>query len=166
MAVNLSIFAGVGAQLFDNNGVPLAGGLIYTYAAGTTTNQATYTSSTGLTAHSNPIILNAAGRVPSGEIWLLSGLNYKFLVKTFDNVQIASYDNVGSAAAGAAVIANFTGTGSQTSFTLISSPISEDSTNVYVNGVYQQKNTYAVLGTTLTFSEAPSFSATIEVAYF
>jgi len=166
MAVNLSIFAGVGAQFFDNNGVPLAGGLIYTYAAGTTTNQATYTSNNGATPHSNPIVLDAAGRVPGGEIWLSAGLSYKFLTKTSVGVQIASYDNVGSAASGSATIANFTGTGSQTNFSLAFSPINENSTNVYINGVYQQKNTYLVSGLNIIFSEAPPVNSTIEVAYF
>ena len=37
MTVNISSFAGAGWQLFSNNGVPLAGGLIYSYVAGTTT---------------------------------------------------------------------------------------------------------------------------------
>ena len=68
--VNLSAFGGVGWQFFDNNGAPLAGGLIYTYAAGTTTPQATYTTSAGTTAHTNPIVLNSAGRVSGGQIWL------------------------------------------------------------------------------------------------
>jgi hypothetical protein len=58
MAVNLSPFGGAGWQFFNNNGVPLAGGKIYTYAAGTTTPQATYTTNSGVTPHSNPIILN------------------------------------------------------------------------------------------------------------
>ena len=35
MTVAISYFAGAGWQFFDNNGIPLAGGLIYTYAAGT-----------------------------------------------------------------------------------------------------------------------------------
>ena len=166
MAVNLSLFAGVGAQLFDNNGVPLAGGLIYTYSAGTTTPLATYTSNTGLTAHPNPIVLDAAGRVPGGEIWLSAGLGYKFVVKTSTGVQIGSYDNVSSAAVGAATIANFTGTGSQTNFSLLFAPINENSTNVYINGVYQQKNTYLVSGVNIIFSEAPPVTSTIEVAYF
>ena len=94
MAVNLSPIGGVAAQFLDNSGNPLSGGKIFTYAAGTTTPQATYTSSSGVTAHSNPIILDAAGRVPSGEIWLTDGLQYKFLIKTSADVHIGSYDNI------------------------------------------------------------------------
>jgi parallel beta-helix repeat protein len=96
MAVTLSSLAGAGAQFFDNNGVPLAGGLIYTYLAGTSTPAATYTSSTGLIAHANPIVLDAAGRIATGEVWLTSGIEYKFVVKTSLFVQIGSYDNIPS----------------------------------------------------------------------
>jgi hypothetical protein len=94
MAVNLSPVGGVAAQFFDNNGVILSGGKIYTYAAGTTTNQTTYTSAAGTTAHTNPIILDSAGRVPSGEIWLTGGLAYKFVLKNASDVLIGTYDNV------------------------------------------------------------------------
>jgi hypothetical protein len=95
MAVNLSLFGGAGWQFFNNNGVPLAGGKIYTYAAGTTTPQATYTTNSGATPHSNPIILNSAGRVPaSGEIWLTVGVAYKFVLKDSLDVLIATYDNI------------------------------------------------------------------------
>jgi hypothetical protein len=164
-AVSLSIFGGVGAQFFDNNGVPLSGGKIYTYEAGTTTPLATYTSSSGSTAHTNPIILNSAGRVPSGgEIWNQLRL-YKFVLETSTNVLIASYDNVGSSFNATAIIANFTGNGSTVAFTLASSPANENATNVYVNGVYQQKNTYSVAGAVLTFSEAPPVTSSIEVNY-
>ena len=95
MAVNLSPFAGAGWQFFDNSGVILSGGLLYTYAAGTTTPQATYTSSSGATANSNPIVLNSAGRV-SGEIWLTSTLTYKFVLKTSTGTTIGTYDNISS----------------------------------------------------------------------
>lgn len=166
MSVNLSILGGAAAQFFDDNGVPLSGGLIYTYVAGTTTPSPTYTSSNGITFHSNPIVLDAAGRVPGGEIWLTAGARYKFVIKDSVGVQIGSYDNVGSAASGAATVANFTGTGSQVTFSLLSQPISENSTNVYINGVYQQKNTYYVSGLNIIFSEAPPVTSTIEVAYF
>jgi hypothetical protein len=96
MAVTLSSLAGAATQFFDNNGVPLAGGLIYTYTAGTTTPATTYTSSTGLIAHANPIVLDAAGRIATGEVWLTTGVDYKFLVKTSANVQLGSYDNIPS----------------------------------------------------------------------
>lgn len=95
MTVNLSMLAGAGAQFFDNNGVPLAGGLVYTYTAGTTTPQAVYTTSSGGTAHTNPIVLDSAGRVPSGgEIWLTDAIAYKFVTKTSAAVLIGTYDNV------------------------------------------------------------------------
>jgi hypothetical protein len=167
MAVNLSAFGGVGWQFFDNNGVILSGGLIYTYAAGTTTPQTTYTSSTGNTAHTNPIVLDSAGRVPSGEIWLTMGLNYKFVLKTSAAVTIATFDNIYGSGSRVAYLDNFTGTGSQTAFTLTAAPSDENNSQVYINGVYQQKNTYSLVsGNILTFSTAPPYTSTIEVTYY
>jgi hypothetical protein len=99
MAVTLSLFAGAGAQFFDNNGNPLSGGKIYTYAAGTTTPLATYTTNSESAFHTNPIILDSAGRVPSGgEIWLQLGVGYKFVLRTSAEVLIATYDNIPSSA--------------------------------------------------------------------
>lgn len=93
MAVSLSPYAGAGAQFFDNNGTPLAGGLIYSYVAGTTTPVTTYTSSSGTTANSNPIALDSAGRPPS-QIWLTSGNSYKFILQTSEGVTIKTDDNI------------------------------------------------------------------------
>ena len=166
MAVNLSSLAGVAWQFFDNNGNPLSGGLVYTYDAGTTTPAVTYTSISGITAHSNPIVLDAAGRVPGGEIWLTIGLRYKFVIKDSASVLIGTYDNIGSIASGAAVIGNFTGTGSQTNFTLAYAPFDENATQIFINGVYQNKSTYSISGTTLIFSEAPPITSSIEVELY
>jgi parallel beta-helix repeat protein len=95
MAVNLSMLAGAGAQFFTDSGVPLTGGLVYTYAAGTTTPQAAYTTSAGNVAHANPIVLDSAGRVPSGgEIWITQGQAYKFVVKTSTGVTLGTYNNI------------------------------------------------------------------------
>ncbi len=94
MPVNLSPLGGAASQFFDNNGVILSGGKIYTYAAGTTTPQPTYTSSSGGTAHANPIILDSTGRVPGGEIWLTDNIIYKFTVETSTGVLLGTYDNV------------------------------------------------------------------------
>jgi hypothetical protein len=93
MAYNISAFAGAGAQFFDSNGVPLAGGLLYVYTAGTTTPATTWTTSSGAVANTNPIVMNAAGRTPY-EIWLNSGVTYKFALYTSTNVLIGTYDNI------------------------------------------------------------------------
>lgn len=143
MAVNLSPLGGVGAQFFDNSGNPLTGGKIYTYAAGTTTPQTAYTSSTGSTPHTNPIILDAAGRVPGGEIWLTDGLQYKFVLKTSVDVLIATYDNI------VGINSNFinytseqeiqTATAGQTVFTLTTMQYQPgtNTLSVFVDGVNQ-----------------------------
>ena len=65
--------------------------------------------------------------------------------------------------AGIQRVQNFTGNGSTVAFTLTYDPGNENNTQVFVNGVYQQKNTYGVSGTTLTFSQAPPVTSTIEV---
>lgn len=53
-------------QFLDNTGIPLSGGIVCTYASGTSTPQATYTDSTGSTPNANPIVLDAGGRA---NIW-------------------------------------------------------------------------------------------------
>ena len=84
---------GVGQQYFDNNGVPLAGGLIYTYQAGTSTPLATYTDNGGTTANANPIVLDSAGRVPY-EIWMFTGYSYKFVIQSATATSIQTLDNL------------------------------------------------------------------------
>jgi microcystin-dependent protein len=110
--VNLSSLAGSGTQFFDDSGTPLAGGLIYTYAAGGTTPLVTYTSSSGLVAHPNPIVLDSAGRI--NEIWIPEGTSYKFVLKSATNVSIGSFDNLFPIASLPVSIANG-GTGATTS---------------------------------------------------
>jgi len=114
--VILSPVGGAGAQFFDNNGDPLSGGKLYSYAAGTTTPQTTYTSSSGATPHANPIILDAAGRIAGGgEVWLTDGVAYKFVLMTSTNVLIATWDDItGINASSTAADISFTGFKGQT----------------------------------------------------
>lgn len=93
MAISLSLYAGAGAQFFDNNGVPLNGGLIYTYGAGTTTPVLTYTDSSASDYNTNPIVLDSAGRTPA-QIWLTAGAAYKFVLQTSTGVLIKTDDNI------------------------------------------------------------------------
>ena len=143
MAVNLSPVGGVAAQFFTNDGVPLAGGLIYTYTAGTSTPAATYTTSAGSIAHSNPIVLDSAGRVPTGEIWLTDGISYKFVLRDANDTLLATYDNI------VGINSNFinytgsqeiqTATAGQTVFTLTTMQYQPgtNSLSVFVDGVNQ-----------------------------
>jgi len=93
MTVNLSPVAGAGWQFFTDTGTVLSGGLLYTYAAGTTLPATTYQDSAGLVPSANPIVLDSAGRV-SGEVWLTSGTSYKLVLKTSVGVTIWTMDNL------------------------------------------------------------------------
>ena len=92
MAVNLSPI-GNGFQFFNNDGLPLNAGKLYTYQAGSTTPLSTFTDSSGLIANTNPIILGTDGRPPS-TIWLTEGFFYKFVLANSSNVTIQTYDNL------------------------------------------------------------------------
>jgi hypothetical protein len=92
MAVNLSPI-GNGFQFFNNDGLPLNAGKIFTYQAGSTTPLTTFTDSSGLIANTNPIILGTDGRPPS-TIWLSQGFFYKFVLTTSSDVTIQTYDNL------------------------------------------------------------------------
>jgi hypothetical protein len=143
MAVNLSPVGGVAAQFFTNTGAVLTGGKIYTYLAGTTTPATTYTSSNGLTPWTNPIVLDAAGRVSgSGEIWLTDSILYKFVLKDSNDVLIATYDNVSGINSNFVAYTNqqeiITATAGQTVFNLsISYQPGTNSLSVFVDGVNQ-----------------------------
>ena len=162
MALNLSPLGGAGWQFFDNNGVPLAGGLLYSYAAGTTTPLATYTTSAGNTANSNPIVLDAAGRPPS-EIWLTS-VAYKLVLKTSTGVQLWSMDNLtGLPAAGSQ--ANATATAGQTVFTVgFTYSVGNNTLSVLVNGSKQivTLNYVETNSTTVTFVDGLNVGDVVE----
>jgi hypothetical protein len=145
MAVALSPIGGAGAQFFDNNGNPLSGGKLYTYEAGTTTPAATFTSLAGTTAHTNPIILDSAGRVPGGEIWLTLPDFYKFVLRTSTEVLLGTWDNIQGYSSGSVAYAATEvqiATANQTLFVL-NDMFYNPSTNtlaVYVDGVNQVVN--------------------------
>lgn len=63
------------------------------------------------------------------------------------------------------LINNFTGNGLTTTFTLTFAPINENYTSIYINGVYQNKNTYSISGAVITFSQAPPNTSVIEVSF-
>jgi hypothetical protein len=103
-------------------GAPLVAGRLYTYLAGTTTPQATYTDYTGTIANANPVILDARGEA---NVWLEQGVAYKYILKDALDNTIWSQDGInfsglsaiaqsfadGSVAAPSISFANSLGTG-------------------------------------------------------
>lgn len=149
---------------FDNStpGIPLAGGLIYTYAAGTTTPKATFTDNTEGVLATNPIVLDAQGRATP---WI-SG-SYKFVIKDALGNLIRTVDGVTSysiaAAAANAYFQTFSGDASTTVFTA-SQDLGTDAKSLFIyvdaggGKGYEpiNPNAYTINGTVLTFSLAPA----------
>lgn len=77
-------------QFIDANGNPVAGGKLYTYAAGTTTPLATYTTPAGNVPNANPIILDSAGMANV----CLSSSSYKMKLTTSTDVELWTVDNI------------------------------------------------------------------------
>ena len=133
-------------QFIDANGNPLAGGKLYTYAAGTTTPLATYTTNAGNIANANPVILDSAGRA---SVWLASGM-YKFILKDSTDVLVYTTDNIAGTYGGMqpAVVATL----GQTVFNVLPYTMG-GSAIVAVNGLTEEYNVAytETNSTTITF---------------
>ena len=77
-------------QYFTAGGIPLVGGKVYTYAAGTTTPLATYTTAAASTPNTNPVILDSRGEASI----FFSAANYKIVVKDSLDSTIWTQDNL------------------------------------------------------------------------
>jgi len=81
----------------DSNGNPLAGGKLYTYAAGTSTPLETYVDAAGTTPNENPITLDARGE--ASVFW--DSATYKVVLKDAALVEIYTQDNLAPVLSGA-----------------------------------------------------------------
>lgn len=79
------------AQFLANDGSPLVGGKLYSYAAGTTTPLATYTTYAGNVANTNPVILDSRGEA---NVWLGAAAPYKLALYTATDTLIWTVDNI------------------------------------------------------------------------
>lgn len=91
-------------QFSGNDGLPLAGGLLYPCIAGLAcpgNPQVTYTDSSGFTANPSPVVLDANGRPPAGGgVWLNCSSPYKLVLQTSAGVTLKTVDNVNCANGG------------------------------------------------------------------
>lgn len=68
-------------QFIPGGNTPASGALLFSYIQGTSTKQNTFTASDGLTARTNPIVLDSGGNIPgSREVWIPAGLPAKFVL--------------------------------------------------------------------------------------
>lgn len=83
-------------QAWTIEGIPLSGGLLYTYEAGTSTPADTFSDDSG-TANSNPVILDTAGRAT---VYLDTSATYKFVLQDSLGAIQYSQDNISVGSAG------------------------------------------------------------------
>lgn len=156
-------------RFVDSNGNALAGGLLFTYQAGTTTKYPTYTDSSGNTQNTNPIVLNQRGEA---SIWLVPTQSYKFVLAPANDTDppqspIWTEDHIQASAAVA--VGNMTdelgsdgnpgfkaGTdftpGTTTSLTLANTYGSTANLWVAFDAAEQGADSFTLSGTTLTFN--------------
>ena len=101
----------------------------------------------------------STGNRPTG---VAGAFRYNSTSAEFEGYAGGSWGSIGGGTASTAVN-EYSGNGSTTAFTLSSDPGTENNTQVYIDGVYQEKGTYSVSGTTLTFSTAPPNGTSVEV---
>jgi len=144
----------------DTAGQPLEDGFVYIGIANQdpVTNPITVYWDAALTIPATQPIRTLAGYISRAgtPARLFAGVNYSIVVKNKNNALVYQSLN-DNAFSGGVVVLNATGTGSQTIFAVSSIPSA-----IYINGVYQNQNTYTVGAGTITFSEAPPVNATIE----
>ena len=88
-----------------------------------------------------------------------AGVDYSIQVK--DKKGTVVYTSLsGNLGNGGLIVVNATGTGTQTIFNLSSDPSA-----IYINGVYQNQNTYSYANGSVIFSEAPPFTSIIEFVF-
>lgn len=139
------------SQFFDDNGDPATGWKIFTYAAGSSTPLATFTTSSGSVAQSNPIIIDSLGFPSVGQVWLTSGLAYKLVLTNASNVVKKTEDNI-TGVTGVSSVTQWIASGltptyvSATSFTLVGDQTSE----FHVQRRLQSTNTSGTIYSTIT----------------
>jgi hypothetical protein len=145
------------------------GGEIVKQTFSGTGSQATFTLSDTISDIDNiSVYVSGVYQYPSN--YTVSGADITFIAGSIpalgtNNVHVVHTTTVASITeVGSVFVDQFTGTGTATQFSpLGTTPTSENNTDVYIDGVYQQKNAYSIAGSQITFTAAPDAGAYIEV---
>ena len=93
----------------DGSQHPAAGYLVYTWLAGTTDPEETYQDEDGTTPNTNPIVLDADGRVPGGGLFLQTDIEYTLELRTALDEVVKTFENVRAAAGTTGVVTSVNG---------------------------------------------------------
>lgn len=142
----------------DAAGLPLAGGLVYTYAAGSLTPQATYTSQSGASPNTNPVVLDASGRA---SIWL-GPYAYRFIVKSSTGALMPDGDTDSITSPTSTIQLTLpttdlmTGDGTTTVYTLSANPATVNNVFFSLGGAIQVPGVdYTLSGVVITCTSPP-----------
>ena len=156
-------------QALDSNGDALPGALLYTYESGGSTPLSTYTSQTALVANANPVVCDAGG---FADVWLATGSQYRFTLKSSTSTAVwGPIDNLIGQESNTIRVQKFIGgtdftAGSSTQLTMSYAPGAENNTQIFFDGVYQDKSQYSVSSSTVTFTDAiPTATVAVEIIY-
>ena len=159
-------------QFFDASGTPLVGGKLYSYAAGTTTPLATYTSSTGGSANTNPVILDSRGEA---NVWFGAG-QYKLKLTSATDVEVWTVDNLNgpdqatlaalSASSGSSLV-GFIQSGSGAVATTVQARLRKtfftSDYDTFVNAVAAAANGTLIVNSTITVSTNVTVPSTVDL---
>jgi hypothetical protein len=111
----------------------------------------------------NNLIVFIEGIFQQQDAYVLSGNTLTFVSAPANGNKILIYSIAAAVSGSNLNIDSMTGDGSDTTLTLSIIPVSENNTQVFVDGVYQSKSNYSISGSTLTFSTAPPNGSAVEV---
>ena len=110
----------------------------------------------------NNLVVFIDGVFQAQNAYSVSGTTLTMSAAPANGAVLTVYSVKGAVAGSNFGIATMTGDNSDTTLTLPFNPINENNVQVYIDGVYQNKDTFSVSGTTLTFSTAPPTGTAVE----
>ena len=110
----------------------------------------------------NDLLVFIDGVFQAQNVYSVSGTTLTFATAPANGRVITVYSVKAGVSGADYSLSTMTGDGSDTTLTLNTDPVNENNVQVYIDGVYQNKDTFSVSGTTLTFSEAPPNNTKVE----
>ena len=110
----------------------------------------------------NDLLVFVDGVFQAQNVYSVSGTTLTFATAPANGRVITVYSVKAGVSGSNYTLSTMTGDGSDTTLTLGTDPVNENNVQVYIDGVYQNKDTFSVSGTTLTFSEAPPNNTKVE----